>query len=575
MPGSKQHPRRGLANNQVLRVLAAVTGLLLSLGGVCADEVAYSNLISNYLHSEDTDRRQAIVAELTQTLPIHGVSKTQFEFFESALLAYQPNALEREQHQGVFKPYPITVTLPQGKELSVLIQLPPGYATDRSWPLLFAMHGGPGRSPEDGKRGADNMRNAWQQAAGEAGWIVASPAMSHVFVHGRPSPERLAYEILTVDQMEAILASVVREFRIDTNRIVSTGVSLGANFSIGYAGARPDRFAAIAPVSGEGEFREWLLRNFMNCPVFAVSGGRDRNIRTIEGPRAMHRILTRFGYDSVYNEHTERGHEGFQALYPQILDWVDKHPRNPHPLAVLRAPHAGIMPLSRRVHWLAVDTRQGVASGEIKSANRIDLKVRWARSVTLYLHDRLVDLDQPVTVFINGELVFTGRLERSIEFALRQVRKLRDRSRAYPASVQLEVPISASARDVAKTWFESFSPVSAGGPLSYWEHFAVGTLEERFPSLGFDGKSEPMDDEYAAIVVTAVQASGAFHIAGIEVGDRLLEIDGEPFVSPRGVAFLKRWLERELTTTPTIYPLLVQRNGRPLTLNVVLNLEPF
>ena len=542
---------------------------------VNAADPSFANLVSHYIETTDPAQRQAVRRALGETRLLDGVSKHEFEQLESALLAYQPEPLDWQRRDGEFAPFPIAVTLPEGRELPVLIQLPPGYHPARLWPLLLAMHGGPGRSPEDGKRGASNMRNAWVKVAGEAGWVVVSPAMSHVYVHGQPTPDRLAYEILKTTQMEAVLDSVSRRVRIDPNAIVSTGVSLGANFSIGYAAARPDRFAAIAPVSSEGEFREPLLRNLAHTPMFAVSGARDRNIRTIDGPRAMNRILEDFDYDVTYRELADRGHEGFHPLYPEILEWAAKRTRNPNPVSVLRVPHRGIFPLARRVFWVETDTRQGVVRAEIRPGNRIELKVRWARSVVLYLNDHLVDLDEAVAVVINGEPVQEKKLERSIALGLEQARLLRDRGRSYSVALPVQVPVTEASHAMAKSFSESLSAPGPGGPLSFWEHFAAGTLAERLPVLGFDGELRNHGRDFAFVEITTVEPEGAFARAGLAVGDRLFEVGGEPFVQGRDLTHLKYWLERELGDQPSVYPLLIERNGARLTLEVALSLEPF
>ena len=59
-------------------------------------------------------------------------------------------------------------------------------------------------------------------------------------------------------------------------------------------------------------------------------------------------------------------------------------------------PHAAIVPVSRRVQWIESDTRQGLVRAVVAAPDRIDITARWARKITLYLHDRLVDLDQPI-----------------------------------------------------------------------------------------------------------------------------------------------------------------------------------
>ena len=325
---------------------------------------------------------------------------------------------------------------------------------------------------------------------------------------------------------------------------------------------------------GEGEFRESLLRNLLHTAVFAVSGARDRNIRSIEGPRAMQRVLHQFEYDSKYHEEPERGHEGFQPLYPEILRWVQKRVRNPHPTLVLRVPHQGIMPTARRVHWLEVDTRHGLARGEI-TGNRIELTLRWVRQVKIFFNDHLIDLDLPVEVVINGEPVFTGKLERSIALGLEQARVLGDRGRAYSAERQFDVPVTPASRVIAQTWSDSLTSQQSAGPLSFWEHFAVATLRERRPDLGFDGIPKILNRDYGVVVVTSVTSAGLFQQAGGELGDRLLEFGGEPFKNGAALAQLYAWLERELTDLAATYPILIERDGRRLTLEVTLSLEPF
>jgi predicted esterase len=487
----------------------------------------------------------------------------------------------------------LEVALPDGRVLPVFVSTPPGYSTERPWPLIFAMHGGPPGSEEGALRSAVGMVEVWRRAAAAAGWIIASPAMVHVRSMGQRTDDRLPYEILTPEQAEAIVVAVQRRYRVDPDRIVSTGISLGSNFSIAYGASIPHRFASIVPVSTEGDSREHLLRNLQHVPAYVLEGSQDRNIRGINGPRALGEILGRLAYDATYREFPDRAHEGFSELYPDVLRWADKRPRNAYPRDVLRLPHAGIMPLSRRVFWVESDTRQGVVRVRVRDGNHIDIESRWARAVTLYLNDRIVDLDRPVQITVNGEQLPPHRPRRSIEYAIEQVRALGDAGRVATDEVTIVIPGGPSAIAAGAALWDSLAPAHAEGQLSFWEFYAVNALEERFPSVGLEGNEVELDaemlvalgrlstaadrsvsvrradapaergqdHEIVGVSVTSVDPESP--LAGIAPGDILLEVGGEPFFRGRGgLSGLHRWLARELGGTPKRYPVAVWRNGR-------------
>ncbi len=68
-----------------------------------------------------------------------------------------------------------------------------------------------------------------------------------------------------------------------------------------------------------------------------------------------------------------------------------------------------------RLYWLGVDATQAKQGaklvGEV-SGQEIRL-VSEIRSVRLFLNDKLLNIDQPVRIFMNGQLVFDGIATRS------------------------------------------------------------------------------------------------------------------------------------------------------------------
>ncbi|MFQ5739901.1 MAG: alpha/beta hydrolase-fold protein [Acidobacteriota bacterium] len=542
-----------------------------------------AQLAKAYLWAQGPKEFKEARSILQSDARLRGVTRERFHQLEEILARGRQDlpSLPPQSGKG-FALQEIGVLLPPGERVPVLVQLPPGYTPQRPWPMLVALHGGPPGSVEQAARGAARMVSVWADAAREAGWIVAAPVMTTVVSAGPRSRDRLPYEIFHQEQILALMAALRSRFQIDPDRIVATGISLGSNFSIAMAGSQPDRLAAIVPVSTEGDSRELLLRNLLSLPVYLLEGALDRNIRTLQGPRALRAILTDFGYDLSYHEFPHRSHEGFQEHYPDVLKWLAGRPRQVYPRQVLRVPHSGIMPVSRRLYWVASDTRSGLLRARAIPPSRIELTARWTRRITLFLHDRLVDMDQPVEIRVNGQRVFSGRVSRSVPAALRQVRRLGDERRIYSARLTLPVPAAPDAIEAGQRLWRELKPTHPEGPLSFWEMYATRALKERFPSLGFQGalvetpapiKAGP---EQLALRVTRVEPGGAVARAGLKEGDVLLYVDGEPFFAGlEGERGLYNWLIRELRSEPRTYPFQLWRDGKVVRLAVEYQLGPY
>lgn len=540
-------------------------------------------LVRSYLWPATEAEFEQAAATLASDSTLVGVSRMQMHDLAELMRAGRPPtpttllAPERDSVDA------FTVSAPGGREIPVWVRVPSRYTPDAQWPLMFAMHGGPPGNEEGARRSAQRMVRVWVEAAEKAGWIVASPAMVSTVSRGGRTQERLPYEIFHPEEARAVIDAVRERYSVAPDRIVSTGISLGSNFSIGFAAAHPDWFSAIVPVSTEGESREHLLRNLQWVPTYVLEGSQDQNIRGVGGPRALSNIMTAFGYDLTYREFSDRAHEGFQDHYDDVLRWLDSRPRRVTPREVLRVPHSGLMPVARRVHWIEADTRQALVHARVSSPTRIDITARWARELTLYLNDELINLDEPLTVAVNGRRVFSGTVPRSVRTALEEARLLKDERRVYAARLTVEVPVSAEVSPMAAGLWEALAPQHPEGQLSFWEMYAVRALEERFPDMGFAGDEAPLPEgapalvsEQVALLVTDVAEGSVVHAAGLEAGDLLLSVGGEPFFRGRGgVAGLHHWLLRELRDTPAPFEMIVWRDGRLWTLEVSYRLGPY
>jgi dienelactone hydrolase len=540
-------------------------------------------LVQSYLWpASDADRRAA-EASLKADGSLVSLSRERFHDLEEAMRrgrAVYPPAPARVSAR--FPVVELIVDVPAGPRVPVLVQLPSRYDPRAEWPLMFAMHGGPPATVAQARTGAERMLRVWADTAEDAGWIVAAPALTPSVVAGTRTEQRLPYELFHPEQARAVIAALRARYRINPDRIVSTGISLGSNYSIAFATAHVDWLSAIVPVSTEGDSRELLLRNLRNVPVYVLEGSQDRNIRAITGPRALRDILTSFNYDLTYREFGDRAHEGFQEHYPDVLRWLEGRPRQVYPREVLRVPNAAITPAGRRVHWVEADTRQAFVHARATGASRVDIDARWARSLRVYVHDRLVDLDRPIEIWVNGARVFADRVNRSGVTALQGARLRGDERLIDAAEITVAVPAAPAAIAIAERAFNELTPTHPEGTLSFWEMFATRALEERLPALGVEGVEDALPAgitaaaEQVAVRVRHVDPAGALSAAALKPGDLLIAVGGEPFFRGRGgLTGLHQWLIRELRTEAAPYSVTAWRDGKRLETTVHLKLGAY
>ena len=366
------------------------------------------------------------------------------------------------------------------KGLTVTVTPPSSYRPGRPTPLILAFGGGPvpvgERGDEMTAAQARMMTAAWRKAAEKAGWLLA--AVQDDISRSKPG---IRYEIVRPAHLEQVLKAIRQRFNVDEDRTFMTGISLGSNYALACGAARPHLFCGAAPVSTEGEGRPDLLSNLRNYPLYVLVGARDKNIRGIAGPRALDAILTRLGYGHRYEEFADRAHEGFKERYGDILKWFAARPRNFWAAEVVRVPHRGIMAPDRAFYWIGCDTRQGAFRARV-SGNTIDVDAAALTRLEILLSDRLLDLDRPVKVRVNGTVLHDARVKRDPLLAVEHARRTFDRRQVPAARIVVAVPDARASRPTAAPEAE----------LALWEFYALRHLRETRKLLGLSGKTESL-----------------------------------------------------------------------------------
>ena len=123
--------------------------------------------------------------------------------------------------------------------LNFLVALPDGYDDGgRAWPLVLFLHGA-------GERGDDLSR---VMVHGPTRRVAEGHRFPFVLVAPQ-APEGAWWDAAALG---ALLDEVERTYRIDPDRVMVTGLSMGGFGAWALAETFPDRFAAVAPVCGGG-----------------------------------------------------------------------------------------------------------------------------------------------------------------------------------------------------------------------------------------------------------------------------------------------------------------------------------
>jgi len=148
--------------------------------------------------------------------------------------------------------------------LSYLLFLPAIYAAkaDTHWPLILYLHGGSLRGQD-----VEQLRTL-----GLPHKLETEPDFPFVVV----SPQCPPGEIWTdTEAIDALLDHVIRDYRIDQQRIYVTGHSMGGRGALYFAYRLPSRFAAVLAVSPYSPITAWWSK-LAQIPLWVFQGTADR-----------------------------------------------------------------------------------------------------------------------------------------------------------------------------------------------------------------------------------------------------------------------------------------------------------
>ncbi|NQT03598.1 MAG: prolyl oligopeptidase family serine peptidase [Planctomycetes bacterium] len=212
------------------------------------------------------------------------------------------------QHSRMFEKK-ITKTL----SCNYLLFLPEDYAKKRQrWPLIVFLHGA-------GERGSD-LKKVKVHGPPK----IVENRKDFPFIVVSPQCPKDDWWTEKVEVLINLVDDIAARYKVDKERIYLTGLSMGGFGTWSLASAYPERFAAIAPICGEGS--RIMALKLKDIPAWVFHGAKDRVVPLEKSEEMVNAIRNRGG-DVKFTIYPDAGHDSWTESYDnqELYDWFLKH----------------------------------------------------------------------------------------------------------------------------------------------------------------------------------------------------------------------------------------------------------
>ncbi|HEY4901604.1 MAG TPA: dienelactone hydrolase family protein [Terriglobales bacterium] len=309
-----------------------------------------------------------------------------------------------------------------------MIHVPLDYRCEQPFPLIVYLSGGGGLAFDAALTAGDAIKHA--------GYLVLYPHAGG----------ELWWERKPTEMVHALLLEVLRTYNVDTNRVYLTGFSNGGTGAIEFGTRWPDRFAAIASLTGAGldspSGVKLPMRNLLDVPMLFLHGDQDPRIPSSASVKTFDELRSlKPRVEPELHILKGRGHEVTLASDDGFtLPFFERFTRDPFPQVVSAKVWDTRFP---RQYWIEVvegDTAPSEVEAHITADNLIDIKTHNVKKLRLLLRPELFHSTGPVRVRVNGKDQPALELKRDCQLFLRTADAYADPFLAYTDEVVLDVP---------------------------------------------------------------------------------------------------------------------------------------
>lgn len=363
-----------------------------------------------------------------------------------------------------------------------LVQLPPEYDPNRTYPCIVALHAA-GADPAtqlnwwsgvptdrylqagDDAIGADAKTDADPGDGADSGDAVPpirasrlGQSMRHGFIvlaplWTRPGQRDYEYTPREHDAVMRSLRSAMRRFSIDSDRVFIGGHGPGGTAAWDIAVSHPDIWAGMIPINADpGKTLLHYIDNSIYVPLMLIGGEKDG--APLKRYGAVYDDYMTYKHDAMVILMRGRGREFFSEKVPQIFDWM-KSPSHRR-AAVPSSIEAVSMRAGDQFFWwlewaetlpdVAIDPILWDQAPRIKAApvetainanNEIRIGQAPSDAFTVWLAPTMpLKFDQPITVRYRSRRA-TFQFDGTLDVLLEDVRTRADRNRPFWGRVSI------------------------------------------------------------------------------------------------------------------------------------------
>ncbi len=279
------------------------------------------------------------------------------------------------------------------------------------WNLFISMHGGGGAPAAlNDSQWANQIR-------------LYQPDDSIVIAPRAPTNDWDLWHKKEIDDLfTRLVADAIVLADVDPNRVYCMGYSAGGNGAFELAPRMADHWAAATAMAGHPNDASPLSLRDLPFAIHtgALDGGKQGYHRNEKATEWDHKLgdlekADPQGYVHVVKLHQGLGH-WMNLEDAEALPWMLQYTRNPLPDKVVWMQN-GVT--HDRFYWLATPADQAKAKqlavvSHQGQAFDVQKVAGGLRTLTVMMNDKLVDLDQPVTITMDGKPLFTGQARRTI-----------------------------------------------------------------------------------------------------------------------------------------------------------------
>lgn len=237
---------------------------------------------------------------------------------------------------------------------------------------------------------------------------------------------------------DRLIENYVATRGVNPNRVYLMGYSAGGDGVYQLAPRMADRWAAASMMAGHPN--DAKPDNLRNIGFGLFMGGKDGAYKRNQVAAQWKDLLADLrtgdptGYEHMVRIYPEMGH-WMKGKDVESLPWMAKFTRNPWPWKIIWRQANGI---TSRFYWLQIPEKQ-LAKGQRVTAEvdgqSITIITEKTKRLVVRLSDQLVNLDESVSITVNGEEKFNGKVKRSVREIIKSLGQRGDPSSVAMASV--------------------------------------------------------------------------------------------------------------------------------------------